>query len=90
MFLLGFALQGIQTPDIAAWQRLPDSGLPPEDVLPGKLMWKYVLRLYNLRKYQHMWLRDPATGKKIFAYPAVPGTEPAFVKVRVGVQWIVP
>lgn len=52
-------------------------------------MWKYVLRLYNLRKYQHMWLCDPATGKKIFAYPAVPGTEAAFVKVRVGVQWIV-
>ena len=31
--------QGVQTPDIAAWQRLPDSGEPSADLQPLKMMW---------------------------------------------------
>ena len=36
--------QGIQTPDIAAWQRLPDSGQPSADLQPLNMMWTWVLK----------------------------------------------
>ena len=47
---------------------------------------QYVLRLYNRKDWYHMWLKDPDTGKKIFLYPDLPGTNAGFVNVSGYIQ----
>lgn len=34
--------------------------------------------MYNQPEYDRMFLRDAATGRKIFVYPTFPGFDPAF------------
>jgi hypothetical protein len=34
--------------------------------------------VYNRPEYDRMFLRDAATGRKIFVYPTFPGFDPAF------------
>lgn len=38
-----------------------------------------VLAVYNQPQYDRMFLRDAATGRKIFVFPSFPGFDPAFV-----------
>ena len=37
-----------------------------------------ILAVYNKPEYDRMFLRDAATGRKIFVYPTFPGFDPAF------------
>jgi hypothetical protein len=37
-----------------------------------------ILTVYNQPEYDRMFLRDAATGRKIFVYPTFPGFDPAF------------
>ena len=54
---------GVQTPDIAAWQSLPSSGNA------GESMASLVMKIYNQASYSEIFLRDAATHKKILFYP---------------------
>lgn len=65
VFLLPFNVQGIRTPDIAAWQRLPQApdtfaSRPREGVMYPRL-----LRVYNQPQYDRMFLRDRKSGEYV-------------------------
>lgn len=42
------------------------------------LIYPRVMAVYNVPAYDRMFLRDPGTGRKIFAFPVFPGFDPAF------------
>jgi hypothetical protein len=46
--------------------------------LRGNHRYPRILAVYNKPEYDRMFLRDAATGRKIFVYPTFPGFDPAF------------
>jgi len=73
-------LAGIQTPDLAMWQRLPTLPLRLTNINVTNYGFAYVMVLYNVPEYQSLILRDPVTKKKIFFYPSVADVDLNIIK----------
>ena len=57
-------MQGIRTPDIAAWQRFPQAPSTFASTQRSTLVYPRVLAVYNVPQYDRMFLRDRASGAK--------------------------
>ena len=69
--------QGIATPDIAAWVRIPDVG----ESVPDGAMALRVLALYNAQIAQPLLLRDRRTGKRVLFYFDTSTVDPKILQV---------
>lgn len=52
--------QGIKTPEIAAWQRMPAEGTPFNSTNKVKAIYPYVLNVYNDARFQQVRVPCPA------------------------------
>ena len=75
---LSGAAQGIQTPDIAPWQRFPLAPSTFANTQLNGLIYPYLLNFMRQTQYANMWLRTGPYGRIIMAYPIFPGMDPAF------------
>jgi hypothetical protein len=56
----------------------PHSATQQHTVNESTRRYPRILAVYNKPEYDRMFLRDAATGRKIFVHPTFPGFDPAF------------
>lgn len=69
--------QGIATPEIAMWQRFPESPVAAGD--GGDWSYRHVLAIYNDPAYSSVIMHDANSGKKVYFYPDLGNFDPAYV-----------